>query len=90
MSLSFTVALELYIQGSVFSGGVYLGKNTSQPASVRASPVCECAKQAAIPSVGKAFRLCRQLERLESSTQTADKPTIKESLAEFFASQREK
>ena len=47
---------------SVFCGGVYLAKHTSQPASVRASPASECAQQAATPSVGKARWLCRQIE----------------------------
>ena len=34
---------------SVFSGGVYLGKNTSRPASVRAFPRRECAQRGASP-----------------------------------------
>jgi hypothetical protein len=38
---------------SVFPGGVYVGKNSSQPASVRAFPRRECAQQAAIPSFRK-------------------------------------
>ena len=47
---------------SVFSGDMRLGKNTSQPANVRASPASECAAAGCIPSVGKAFGLCRRLE----------------------------
>ena len=40
---------------SVFSEGVYLGKNTSRPASVRASPASECARQGAAPLSAKPF-----------------------------------
>ena len=38
---------------SVFSEDMRLGKNTSQPASVRASPASECAQRAAILLVDK-------------------------------------
>ena len=47
---------------SVFSGDMRLGKNTSQPASVRASPARECAQRAAIPLQTKALGLCLQFE----------------------------
>ena len=50
----------------MFSGGVYLGKHTLQPASVRASPASECAQQAEASPVGKALRLCRQSETARS------------------------
>ena len=52
---------------SVFCGGVYLAKHTSQPASVRASPASECAQQAATPSVGKARWHCRQIAHLRAA-----------------------
>jgi hypothetical protein len=45
-SLIFRLARRKTIQ-IVFSGGVYLGKNSSQPASVQASPASERAQQAA-------------------------------------------
>ena len=48
---------------SVFSGDMCLGKNSSQPANVRASHGSECAAAGCNPSVGKAFWLCRQLEQ---------------------------
>ncbi len=42
----------------IFDRGVYVGKNTSQAACVRVGHIVpqECAKQTAIPSVGKPRR----------------------------------
>ena len=40
---------------SVFCGGVYLAKDTSHPASVRASHASECAQQGAAFMLAKSF-----------------------------------